>query len=307
MHVSPFLSTFGLQISIMNFILGRTIVRISRDHGHLSNLLKSLPLDFCWVLPTVFAKSLGWHWGFGRAEDRLWGCWSWVCWGTRVPTTGRSKLREAGLGQRYRILLALHSFNRPGGAHLCLPRHCLTQENILFYYYYFWPHHRVCGSLVSLPGLNPDPWQWKRQVLTTGVLYLVVQLCLTLWNPMDCSPSGTSVRGDSPGLNTGVNSLSLLQGLFPTQVWNLGLPHCRQILYHLSHQQSPRILEGVAYPFSRGPSQPRNRTGVSCTAGGFFTSWLTTGLPGNSQETRFSYKDRNRFESERTEKDSPRK
>ena len=60
--------------------------------------------------------------------------------------------------------------------------------------------------------------------------------------------------------NTGVRSLSLLQGIFPTQGSNPGLPHCRQILGQLSHQGSPRILECVAYPFSRGPSRPRNRT-----------------------------------------------
>ena len=45
---------------------------------------------------------------------------------------------------------------------------------------------------------------------------------------------------------------------------NPGFPHCRQILYHLSHQGSQRILEWVAYPFSRGPSQTRNWTRVSC-------------------------------------------
>ena len=43
----------------------------------------------------------------------------------------------------------------------------------------------------------------------------------------------------------------------------------------LSHQESPRILEWVAYPFSRRSSPPRNWTGVSCIAGGFFTSWAT--------------------------------
>ena len=41
---------------------------------------------------------------------------------------------------------------------------------------------------------------------------------------------------NSPGQNTGEGSLSLLQGLFPTQGLNPGLPHCRQILYQLSHQ-----------------------------------------------------------------------
>ena len=50
---------------------------------------------------------------------------------------------------------------------------------------------------------------------------------------------------------------------------------CRQILYHLSHQGSPRILELVAYPFSRGSFWSRNQTGVSCIASGFFTSWAT--------------------------------
>jgi len=49
-------------------------------------------------------------------------------------------------------------------------------------------------------------------------------------------------------------------------------PACRLILYQLSHKGSPRILEWVAYPFSSGSSLPRNRTGVSCIAGGFFTS-----------------------------------
>ena len=54
---------------------------------------------------------------------------------------------------------------------------------------------------------------------------------------------------NSPGQNTGVGCLSLLQGIFPTQGSNPGLPHCRRILYHLSHRGSPRILEWVAYPF----------------------------------------------------------
>ena len=77
---------------------------------------------------------------------------------------------------------------------------------------------------------------------------------------------------NSPGQNTGVHCLSLLQGIFPTQGLNPGLPHCRQI-YHLSHKRSPRIPEWVAYPFSSGSSRPRNWTGVSCIAGKFFTNW----------------------------------
>ena len=78
---------------------------------------------------------------------------------------------------------------------------------------------------------------------------------------------------NSPGQNTGVGSLTLLQGIFPTQGLNPGLPHCRQILYQLSHKGSPKILEWVDYPFSSGSSQPRNQSRVSCIAGGFFTNW----------------------------------
>jgi len=82
-------------------------------------------------------------------------------------------------------------------------------------------------------------------------------------------PQGLNSPWNSPGQNTGVGSLSLLQGIFPTQGSNSGLPHWGRILYQLSHKGSPRILEWVAYPFSRGSSQPRNRT----IAGGFFTNW----------------------------------
>ena len=63
--------------------------------------------------------------------------------------------------------------------------------------------------------------------------------------------------------------------VLPNPGIELGLPHCRQILYYLSHQVSPGILEWVAYPFSRGSFWSRNRTGVLCITGRFFTSWAT--------------------------------
>ena len=88
-------------------------------------------------------------------------------------------------------------------------------------------------------------------------------------------PHGLYSLWNSLGQNTGVGSHSLLQGIFPTQGSNPGLLHCRQILYQLSHQGSPRILEWVAYPFSSESSWPRNQTGVSSIAGEFFTSWAT--------------------------------
>ena len=57
--------------------------------------------------------------------------------------------------------------------------------------------------------------------------------------PMDCSPPGFSVFGDSPAKNTGVGCHALLQGIFPTQGSNPCLPHCKWILYPLSQQGSP--------------------------------------------------------------------
>ena len=86
-------------------------------------------------------------------------------------------------------------------------------------------------------------------------------------------PHGLGSLRNSPGQNTAVDSLSLLQGIFSTQGSNSGLPHCWQILYQLNHKGSPRILEWVIYPFTSLSSQPRNWTRVSCIAGGFFTNW----------------------------------
>ena len=86
-------------------------------------------------------------------------------------------------------------------------------------------------------------------------------------------PHGLYIRWNSPGQNTGVGSLSLLQEIFPTQGWNSGLSHCRWILYQLNHKGSPRILEWVAYSLSRGSSWPRSWTGGSCIAGKVFTNW----------------------------------
>ena len=72
----------------------------------------------------------------------------------------------------------------------------------------------------------------------------VTQSCRLLATPWTIQPMEFS------GQNAGVGSLSLLQGIFPTQGLNPGLPNCRQILYQLSHKGSPRILEWVAFPFS---------------------------------------------------------
>ena len=57
----------------------------------------------------------------------------------------------------------------------------------------------------------------------------------------DCRLPDSAIHGDSPGQNTGVGCHALLQGIFLTQGSNSHLPHCRQILYNLSHQRSPLL------------------------------------------------------------------
>ena len=88
---------------------------------------------------------------------------------------------------------------------------------------------------------------------------------LGMWKPLSCVwlfvTPWTIQSMEFTGQNTGVGSLFLHEGIFPTQGLNPGLLHCRQILYQLSHQGSPRILEWVACPFSSGSFPPRNWTG----------------------------------------------
>ena len=112
----------------------------------------------------------------------------------------------------------------------------------LYYYFYFFVLSRSVMSDSRPHGLKPIrllcPWGFSRQ---------------EYWSGWPCPPPR-----DLPN-----------PGIEPS------LPHCRWILYSLSHQGSPRILEWVAYPFSRGSSRLRNLNGVSCIAGGLFTSWAT--------------------------------
>ena len=115
----------------------------------------------------------------------------------------------------------------------------------------------------------------------SGDMYVCVCVCVCVcvWKSLSCiwllRPHGLYSPWNSPGQNTRVGSLSILQGIFPNQGLNPGLPHCRRILYQLSHKGSPRILEWVTYPFSRGSSLPQelNRGLLHCRE--FFTSWAT--------------------------------
>ena len=123
--------------------------------------------------------------------------------------------------------------------------------------------------------LDCEKWEFPHSNFDN--LYSCCESCSVMSNSL--RPHGLYSPWSSPGQNTGVGSLSFLQGIFPTLGSNSSLPHCRQILYQLSHQGSPRILEWVANPFSRGSSWPRNWTGISCIVGGFFISWATREAP----------------------------
>ena len=141
---------------------------------------------------------------------------------------------------------------------LCLFLLCSKVIQLFIYIYFLIPfHYRLL-------------WDTGYSFLCYTVIFKVTLFCLIL-----CNAIGLYNPWNSPGQNTGASSLSLLQGIFLTQGSNPGLPHYRWILYQVSHQGSPRILEWIAYPFSSGSSQPRNQTGVSFIAGRVFTSWAT--------------------------------
>ena len=112
-------------------------------------------------------------------------------------------------------------------------------------------YRKVPAALLTRPkgGNKPNVHQLMNRQTKDVLLCLAAQSCLTLCDPMDCSPPGSSVQEDSPGKNTGVGSLFLLQGNFPTQGLNQGLLRCRRILYQLSYQgippPIPRCLENT--------------------------------------------------------------
>ena len=104
-------------------------------------------------------------------------------------------------------------------------------------------NHEKCWAGRST-SWNQDCWE-NRNTAKRAIYIIyrkakakVTQSCLTLCNPPDCSLPG-SCSWNSPGQNTVVDNHSILQGIFPTQRSNPGLPHCRWILYCLSHQGSP--------------------------------------------------------------------
>ena len=108
----------------------------------------------------------------------------------------------------------------------------------------FCSFQRKASCLSPLLFIKPATYQsrvirlflWKK----IKVKLLVAQSCLTLCNPMDCNPPGSSVhRILQAGILEWVAIHSLLQGIFLTQGSNSGLPHWRQIPYCMSNQENP--------------------------------------------------------------------
>ena len=178
------------------------------------------------------------------------------------------------------------------------------------YFLFFWLHHRACRIIVPWSGIEPRPPVLGAQSLnhwtTREVPYilwvgervcLVAQSCLTLCNPMDCSPPGSSVHGDFPNENTGVGYLQLvgssskqssqprdqtrvsyLAGRFfstESESCSIMSDSWDPTHYTVHGILQARILEWVAFSFSRVSSQPWDQTHVSHIAGRFFTSWAT--------------------------------
>ena len=110
-----------------------------------------------------------------------------------------------------------------------------------------------CGFTISVFSRTTRNQLLGCRAFQAGRCCWITQLCPTLCNPMGCSLPGSCAHGDSPGKNTGVGCHALLQGSFWSQGLNPVLPHCKQILYRLSHQGSPLNLEGVWFS-RRDPS-----------------------------------------------------
>ena len=135
----------------------------------------------------------------------------------------------------------------------------------------------------SLVGCHP---RGQTESDTTEQLSTALLLMLSHFSRVGLCETPWTVTHQAP-LSLGILQMRILEwasmpssrGIFPTQRSNPGLLYCRQILYFLNHQGSPRMLEWVAYSFSRGTCQPSNQTGVSCFAARFLTSWATQEHP----------------------------
>ena len=169
----------------------------------------------------------------------------------------------------YLTLFDPMDYNLPGSSvHGIFQARMLEWVVISFFIYiciYIYTHTHIYAMIysVSFAITQRTDLEWVLSYLESG--YFAVKnenlsVVSHILQPHWLWPARFLCPWNSPGKNTGVGSCSLLQGIFQTQGSDPGLQHCRWILYCLSQQGSPRILEWVAYLFSRGTSWPRNWT-----------------------------------------------
>ena len=112
-----------------------------------------------------------------------------------------------------------------------------------FYSLHLWGCHALLHSSQSL---FTKAWKWKCKSLSHIQCFVI---------PRTVAHPDSSICGNFSGKNTGVGCHSLLQVIFLIQGSNPGLLHCRQILYHLSHQGSPNFFTNLAVTQLLGPKE----------------------------------------------------
>ena len=184
------------------------------------------------------------------------------------------------------IILMLHTFcSNPGEIDLCvlyqnLPpiytsyylRFILCSIPLLFNFNLILPEIIPRFPILLLTHLLIHP-QGHICKYILAFLCLVTQLCPTLCDPVDHSLPGSSVLGDYPGKNTGVSCHALLQGIFPTQGSNPGLPHCRPNSLPSELQGKPKntgmgslfLLQGILPIPKTEPGSPALQVDSSST------------------------------------------
>ena len=145
----------------------------------------------------------------------------------------------------------------------------LVQSSIVGYYQVFFVESYLLSVMILVSGLFPpicthDDSAWRSEMKVAQS------------HPTLCDPMGYTVHGILQARMLERVAFPFSRGIFPTQGSNAGLPHCRQILYQLSHKGSPRILEWVAHPFSSRSSYP----GIELESPALQVDSLSTELSG---------------------------
>ena len=139
----------------------------------------------------------------------------------------------------------------------------------------------ITNSWSSLRLLSIESVMPTSHLILLVLSILLAKVLVTWSHPILCDPTdyslpGSSVHGikNSPGKNTGVDCHSLLQGIFLTQGANPGLLHCRQILYHLSHQGSTLISHHMWSLFPITGHSTKKKNLLSLWYNHFLSSWI---------------------------------